>query len=129
MANNILIVDDSAVVRMATKRIIERAQVEFDHIFEAENGQTALDILGQEQIDLVLADLHMPEMTGSELVHIMRQQDNTKSIPVIIVSAESSPARIEELEAEGIQGYLHKPFSPEEFRRTILSTWGATIND
>ena len=129
MANNILIVDDSAVVRMATKRIIERSEVEFGQIFEAENGQTALDILEQEQIDLVLADLHMPEMTGVELVHIMRQQDTTRSIPVIVVSAESSPSRIEELEAEGIEGYLHKPFSPEEFRQVILSTWGAVIND
>jgi len=129
MANNILIVDDSAVVRMATKRIIDRADIEFDQLFEAENGQAALDILEQQQIDLVLADLHMPEMTGVELVHIMRQQDSTKSIPVIVVSAESSPARIEELEAEGIQGYLHKPFSPEEVRQVILSTWGATVND
>ena len=129
MAKYILIVDDSAVVRMATKRIIERSEVEFGQIFEAENGQTALDILEQEQIDLVLADLHMPEMTGVELVHIMRQQDTTRSIPVIVVSAESSPSRIEELEAEGIEGYLHKPFSPEEFRQVILSTWGAVIND
>ena len=129
MANNILIVDDSAVVRMATKRIIERSDVEFGQIFEAENGQAALDILQQQRIDLVLVDLHMPEMNGVELVHIMRQQDATKSIPVVVVSAESSPARIEELEAEGIQGYLHKPFSPEEFRQVILSTWGATIND
>ena len=71
----------------------------------------------------------MPEMTGSELVHLMRQQDATKSIPVIVVSAESSPARIEELEAEGIEGYLHKPFSPEEFRQVILSILETTIND
>ena len=129
MANNILIVDDSTVVRMATKRIIERSDVEFGQIFEAENGQAALDILRGQQIDLVLADLHMPEMNGVELVHTMRQQDATKSIPVVVVSAESSAACIEELEAEGIEGYLHKPFSPEEFRRVILTTWGAVIND
>ena len=120
MAHNILIVDDSALTRIAIKRVLEMVELDVDRIFEAENGVQALDTLDQNKIDLVLADLNMPQMGGIELIKKMKEQENFANIPVIVVSTESSVTRIKELLAHGIKDYLHKPFTPEEFR-TLLA--------
>ncbi len=129
MAHNTLIVDDSAVVRKATRRIIERAGVDVGEILEAGNGQTALEILQEHHVDLVLTDLNMPEMGGIELVHRIKADEATSSIAVVVVSSESSTSRINELRAEGITDYLHKPYTPEEYRQVILNIFGVSTND
>jgi two-component system chemotaxis response regulator CheY len=122
MALNILIVDDSCLVRKAIKRIIEMIDLNDSEIHEAENGLEALDILSKEKIDLVLSDLNMPEMGGIEMYQRMKTEDKTKSIPVVIVTTESSVSRVKELLEDGIKDYLHKPFTPEEFREIIFHT-------
>lgn len=119
MAHNILIVDDSALTRIAIKRVLEMVELDVALIFEAENGAKALDTLDQNKIDLVLADLNMPQMGGIELIKKMKEQENFANIPVIVVSTESSVTRIKELLAQGIKDYLHKPFTPEEFRSLL----------
>lgn len=122
MALNILIVDDSCLVRKAIKRIIEMIDLEDGEIYEAENGLKALDLLNREKIDLVLSDLNMPEMGGIEMFQRMKTEDKTKSIPVVIVTTESSVSRVKELLENGVKDYLHKPFTPEEFREIIFHT-------
>ena len=122
MALNILIVDDSCLVRKAIKRIIEMADLDDGKIYEATNGLEALDVLNKEKIDLVLSDLNMPEMGGVEMFHRMKTKDKTKSIPVVLVTTESSITRVKELLEDGVKDYLHKPFTPEEFREIIFHT-------
>lgn len=123
MALNILIVDDSALTRKKIKRIIEMVDLDIDSFFEAGNGVEALKILDESTADLVLADLNMPEMGGAEMIRRMRSNEATKSVPVVVVSTESNTTRVKELLVEGVKGYLHKPFTPEEFRATILEVW------
>ena len=129
MAYDILIVDDSAVVRKGSRRIIAQAGVDIGHIYEADNGQTALEILDEHHVDLVLSDLHMPIMDGLELIRRMKADEATNSVPVVIVSSEASASRIDELQTEGIANYLHKPYTPEEFRCVINNTFGVLTND
>jgi two-component system chemotaxis response regulator CheY len=119
MAYNILIVDDSVLTRAAIKRIIDMVDLDVDEVLEAENGVEAFKVLESKSIDVVLADLNMPEMGGVELVHKMKNDDAYSNIPVIVVSTESSVTRIKELLSEGIKDFLHKPFTPEEFRATL----------
>ena len=119
MAYNILIVDDSVLTRAAIKRIIDMVDLDVDEVLEAENGIEAFKVLESKNVDVVLADLNMPEMGGVELVHKMKGDDAYSEIPVIVVSTESSVTRIKELLSEGIKDFLHKPFSPEEFRATL----------
>jgi len=123
MALNILIVDDSALTRKKIRRIIEMVDFEVDQFFEAGNGAEALEILDDTKADLVLADLNMPEMGGAEMIRRMRTNDATKSVPVVVVSTESNTKRVKELLVEGVKDYLHKPFTPEEFRATIKTVW------
>jgi len=124
MALNILIVDDSSLTRKAIKRIIDMLGLDVGQILEAENGIEALKILEETKIDLVLADLNMPEMGGIEMIYHMRGNEATKNTPVIVVSTESSITRIEGLLANGAKAYLHKPFTPEEFKEVITQTVG-----
>jgi len=124
MAYNILIVDDSVLTRMAIKRIVDMIDVEVDRVLEAGNGLEAFEVLDNNDVNLVLADLNMPEMGGIELVDKMKETDGYADIPVIIVSTESSTTRIQELLDKGIQDYLHKPFTPEEFRAVLNKNLG-----
>ena len=124
MALNVLIVDDSALTRKAIKRIISMIDLETDEALEAENGSEALEVLEQSNVDLVLADLNMPIMSGMEMIYHMRGNEATKSIPVIIVSTESSTTRVEKLLADGVKDYLHKPFTPEKLKEIITRTLG-----
>lgn len=120
MSYNILIVDDSSLTRVAIKRIIGMVDIDAKDILEACNGVEALDILSENDVDLVLADLNMPEMGGVELIQKMKESDDLANIPVVVVSTESSTTRVKELVEDGIKDFLHKPFTPEEFR-TILA--------
>ena len=74
MSYNILIVDDSSLTRVAIRRIIEMVDIDAEDIFEACNGVEALGILSGNDIDLVLADLNMPNMNGVEMVDLVDEQ-------------------------------------------------------
>lgn len=122
MAYTILIVDDSTLTRAAIKRIIDMIGVDIQDIYEAGNGIEAFEILGNTTIDLVLADLNMPDMGGVELVHKMKETESMADVPVVVVSTESSTTRVKQLIEDGIKDFLHKPFTPEEFRTVITRT-------
>lgn len=119
MAYNILVVDDSSVVRKMVIRTLKMAQIDIGEIHEAGNGRDALDILDDKWIDLVLADINMPIMTGTEMVDEMHRRHLLSNIPVVIISTERSATRIEELKAKGIRAYLRKPFTPENIKSVV----------
>jgi two-component system chemotaxis response regulator CheY len=123
---NILVVDDSTLTRKAIRRIIEMTGLEVGTILEAENGRKALELLGQGGVDLVLADLNMPEMGGIEMIYHMWGNERLRGIPVVVISTESSTTRIEGLIANGAKDYLHKPFTPEQMKRIIERSVGVT---
>ena len=120
MQTTCLIVDDSAVIRAMVARAVKLSGTGVSWILEAANGQDALTILATVKVHLVLSDMHMPEMGGAELIERMQQQPNLRQIPVVIVSAEPSTQRMEELCTHGARGYLQKPFKPEDIRALIV---------
>ena len=124
MSHHILIVDDSILMRTALKRMIDMVGIETASITEACNGKEALKVLESNSIDLILTDLNMPEMNGIELVHSLRENPENPDIPVVVITTESSPVRIEDLQETGNLYYLHKPFTPEEFREKITHILG-----
>ena len=119
MSHNILIVDDSATTRAMIKRTITLCGVPTASILEAEDGKQALDVLAKSPVDLVLADLHMPVMTGVEMTRRVLVDPTLRKIPVVIVSADPNGARIDDLRKQGARGYLAKPFTPEGLRDVI----------
>lgn len=121
MAYNILITDDSDTVRAVVAKTLRLSGLPLGDLREAENGNTALRLLREHWIDLVLADINMPEMNGLELVAQMKADDTLNDIPVIIVSTEGSKTRIDDLKRQGISAFVRKPFTPESLKAAILA--------
>ncbi len=124
MAFNIMVVDDSRVIRNVIKKALQLAEVPVNMLHEASNGKEALEILEQEWVDLILADINMPIMNGVEMIERMHENGLMKTIPVIIVSTEGSQRRIEELKAKGVRAYIRKPFTPELIRELVFDIMG-----
>ncbi|HET7370949.1 MAG TPA: ATP-binding protein [Gammaproteobacteria bacterium] len=106
----VLVVDDNADMRQYVARLLsERHAVEAVH-----DGTAALDAACRDTPDLVLSDVMMPGLNGFELLDALRQNENTRRVPVILLSARAGEeARIEGLQA-GADDYLIKPFSARE---------------
>jgi two-component system chemotaxis response regulator CheY len=116
---NILIVDDSRTIRAVIKKTLSIADIPTKNVWEAANGLEALEVLHKEWVDIVFADINMPEMNGIELVERMNDEGMIDTIPVVIVSTERSKQRIEELRNKGVKAYLRKPFAPESLKNII----------
>ncbi|OGV52947.1 MAG: two-component system response regulator [Lentisphaerae bacterium GWF2_52_8] len=114
MAFNVLIVDDSSVVRSVIGKTITLANIPLNEVFYAVNGEEALKVLGEKWVDIVITDINMPVMDGLELIDRISKDGLMSSIPVVVVSTEGSTTRIEELKAKGVRGYIRKPFTPEQ---------------
>jgi two-component system chemotaxis response regulator CheY len=121
---NILIVDDSATTRAIIKRTVQMTGIPTEQIFEASDGLQALLTLGREKIDLILLDLNMPNMGGLETTKRIRSMPCIATVPVVIVSSESTAGRQNQLAAEGVQAYITKPFTPERIREVLTNVLG-----
>lgn len=119
MAYNILIVDDSAIVRSVIKRAIVLSGVDSGEIYEAANGKEAIETLDSVWVDIIFTDINMPVMNGVEMIETLVQRGTVKETPVVIVSTDRSEVRIRQMKAHGVSEYLNKPFTPEEIRDTI----------
>ena len=125
MAFNVLVVDDSAVMRAMVIKTLRLSGVPVGEVFQAANGEEGLEHLQGNWIDLVLLDLNMPQMNGEELLAEIRSNPETAAVAVIVVSTEGSEARIKRIRELGAQ-FVHKPFRPEELRAVIRDLTGVS---
>jgi len=119
--HKILVVDDSSIIRQMVCKSLSLAGLPPYEITEASDGEEALDILLQKErtFSLVLADIHMPRMTGTQLVAAMAGNESLKSVPVVIISSDSNSANQTKLHALGVRALLKKPFRPEQIRAIV----------
>jgi two-component system chemotaxis response regulator CheY len=118
---NILIVDDSAVMRTMIKRVASVAGPPIGTVFEAGNGREALAILEQHSIQFLFTDLNMPVMTGTELLRAMKDREEWRDIVRVIISTDGSDSRRVEAEDLAVSVYVEKPFRPEVMRDVLAS--------
>jgi CheY-like chemotaxis protein len=88
-------------------------------VIAADNGAEGLKLALAEKPDIIVTDYQMPVMTGIELVEQLRQNEDTKDTPVIILTARSFAIPQQQQDDLGISGCLSKPFSPKELLGTI----------
>jgi len=119
MAYRVMIVDDSRSMRAFVRRVMDLSGFEVDSCLNASNGAEALALLNQQQVDIVLTDINMPEMNGEDFVRQMGQQGALRSIPVVVVSTDGTENRIRRMLDLGARGYVVKPFSPEALRAEL----------
>lgn len=114
-----LLVDDSKLSRRIQRRVLEEIGVL--NVLEAKDGQEALDTLRDEgyNVDVVLTDWNMPVLDGLGFVKALRELDQGKSIPVIVVSSEGDRDKIEYALTVGANSYVTKPFRKEVLARKV----------
>lgn len=116
-----LIVDDSSVMRKIVARALQQGGIAVGEIVEAGNGAEALEILNRQKVDLVLSDINMPIMDGLEFVRQMQLLENTRGVPVMMITTEGSESHVKEAISSGARGYIRKPFTPEQMKQHVLS--------
>ena len=127
MALNILIVDDSKVMRMMVLKTLHMSGVQISNVYEAGNGKEGLEILSENWADLVIVDINMPVMNGEEMIEHMKANEETRDIPIIVISTEGSETRIARLQEKGAD-FIRKPFSPEIIRDKIRNVINIDAN-
>jgi two-component system chemotaxis response regulator CheY len=111
----ILLVEDSASMRSYLANIIESGTEDDDvEIVEAANGFEALKTLPHHKFDAILTDINMPDINGLELVSFLKNHPIYKSIPIMVISTESTAEDRSRAEALGVEEYLNKPFEAPE---------------
>ena len=119
MSFSILLVDDSRITRSIIIKALKMAQIPIKEIYEAANGREGLEQIKNHEIDLVFADINMPIMNGIEMIEKIYQNEQLAYLKIIIISTEGSLERIKQLKAKGVEGYIQKPFTPEQIKETI----------
>jgi two-component system chemotaxis response regulator CheY len=113
----ILVVDDSALMRSFAKGSLK--QLKLNNVGEAENGEEALLKLREEKYDLILSDLHMPNMDGLELLRTVRSDSNLKDIPFIMMTLDGKKDILLEAVKEGLNDYLMKPVTASDLDQKL----------
>ena len=112
----ILAVDDSAAMR----RLVTLALKQKGHdVSTAEDGVQALDFAQRQHVDLVVTDVHMPNMDGITLVQELRALESYRYTPILMLTTESSPEAKARGRAAGATGWIVKPFDPERLLGAI----------
>jgi DNA-binding response OmpR family regulator len=114
--SKLLIVDDEPDVREFAKSFFKKRNVT---VFTAGGGHQALEIIGQEQLDLVLLDVRMEEISGIELLRELRVRNI--NIKVIMVTGVEDEETVIEANQLGVVGYIHKPLVLDELEKIVLA--------
>ena len=116
MGARILLDEDHATMREAMRMVLAEEGFTVD---QAADGPRALDLVASVRPDLVLLDLNIPGISGSDLLATLKASDDTAGIPVIVVTAEEVEGRRAAMRA-GAEDYLTKPFSPRALVQTVV---------
>ncbi len=116
---NILIAEDNKINQLFTRKVLEKNNFNTDI---AINGKQALEKVKENEYDLILMDLHMPEMDGYEATKFIREKFDTskKNIPIIALTAAATKGESDKCFAVGMNDYISKPFKPSNMIKKIL---------
>ena len=115
----LLMVEDNEINRVIAGQILRTWNIAIDY---AENGLVALEKLKNKQYDIILMDLQMPKMDGYETTKAIRAWDDHyyQSVPIIALTASATTEAKNKVYAHGMNGFVTKPFRPDDLFRTIV---------
>ena len=121
MAKCILVVDDSETVRQVLQLTLSKAG--FD-VVEAEDGVDAFEKLSNQPVDMIVTDLNMPNMDGLELIKKVREENEYRFTPIVMLTTESSEEKKKAGREAGASGWIVKPFKPEQLLKVVKMVLG-----
>ena len=119
---NILIVDDYKTMLRIIRNLLN--QLSFPNVQEATDGISALDKLRDGSFGLVISDWNMEPMTGLQLLREVRADDKLKSLPFVMITAESKTENVVAAKEAGVSNYIVKPFNAETLKSKLISVLG-----
>jgi len=114
----ILIVEDNDLSLMLLNDLLK---VQGYEIFKTSEGLEAINLARDKQPDLILMDIKLPDICGFDVIRLLKQDDLTKSIPIIAVTAFATPGDETKALESGCDGYITKPVAIQSLLRTIGS--------
>lgn len=108
----ILLVDDSRAITLYLSDAVEKHFGDVE-IHLASNGEEALRMINVRAFNLIISDWNMPKMSGGELLARVKENENTKNIPFIMLTANNDQDSVRSAVAMGVSAYLLKPFTPD----------------
>ena len=128
MESDVLVVDDSAAIRKILQRVLRQTGMAIRNIYEAGDGQEALQVLDRQMVNLVLTDINMPKMDGIQLLAAMKGAAAWRGIPVVMVTTEGGEARVSEAVRLGAAGYVRKPFTADQIKEKLVGILPAAMS-
>ncbi len=116
MKKKVLVVDDNGSNLMLEKDLLEIAGFE---VFVAENSAVGIAIARREKPDIIIMDVRLPDMRGTEVARILRQDKETSDIPIVFVTASVMVEGIEEIKNIPNSGFIGKPINTRTFAKEI----------
>ena len=114
----VLVVDDSRIMRNIVKNIFSGMNIPCQYL-EAGNGKDALDLLEKNEVNLVLLDWNMPELSGLDFLKKVRTMDKYKALPIIMVTSEAARYNVIEALKNGATDYIIKPVNEKSFHEKL----------
>ncbi len=115
----VIVVDDSSVMRQIIKNNLKQLGFEQSNLVDAEDGEQALKMINEDEVDLVIADWNMPKMTGIDLLKAIRSDGALKELPFMMVTCEADKEKIMEAVQSGVNQYIVKPFNATQLEEKI----------
>ena len=119
---NILIVDDYKTMLRIIRNLLK--QIGFDNVEEATEGTMALEKLKERNYGLVISDWNMEPMTGFDLLKHVRADEKYKTVPFILITAESKAENVAAAVKAGVSNYIVKPFNAETLKSKLAAVLG-----
>jgi two-component system, chemotaxis family, chemotaxis protein CheY len=116
MESHVLVVDDSAAIRKILHRVLRQTGMAIGEIYEAGDGQEALELLKTKTVGLVLSDINMPKMDGLQLLAALKTSPERRHIPVVMITTEGGETKVGEAVKLGAAGYVRKPFTADQIK-------------
>jgi two-component system chemotaxis response regulator CheY len=114
---NFLVVDDFSTMRRIIKNLLH--DLGYANVIEADDGNTALPLLREGNVDFLITDWNMPGMPGLELLKQVRADARLGKLPVLMLTAEAKREQIVEAAQAGVSGYVIKPFTAATLKEKI----------
>lgn len=118
----IILADDSSTARMFVRKCLEIAGLKDAEFIEAANGKEALDVVQKGGADLLVTDLNMPVMDGTDLVRRIRSDKRWEGLRILVITSGKNPAKEAELTGLGASAVLSKPISPSVLVKALKTT-------
>ena len=123
MGKTIALIDDSSVMRSILRKSMMMSNLDITDFLEAENGEEGLALIqGNQTIDLIVTDLHMPKLGGVEMMEKLKAAGTAKA-PIVVISTVGDEKMQDTCKALGAVAFLKKPFSHEDIEGLLMDVF------